>query len=444
MFISKMSLPRRTFLRGAGVAVALPLLDAMVPALSAIAKTAARPTPRMGFFYVPNGMVMPDFVPATTGKNFEISPILRPLEAFKDQLVIVSGTSNTAIEKDGVGSGPHTKCGGVWLHGSPLKRTEGADIHAGTTVDQLAARELGKDTQLTSLELALESSLTVGNCTGGYSCAYINTFSWRTPTTPLHMENNPRAAFERLFGDGVAGAARVAQLQQNRSILDWVTQEMTGLQKKLGPVDRTTVSEYLDAIRDVERRIQKAEQQTDVSETALEAPLGIPSNFQDHFRLMADLQVLAYQADITRVTSLQIAREQSERTYTELGADTGHHEISHMGSVERTVMNGKINTHHLQLFSYIVDKMRKTPDGDGTLLDHSILLYGAGMGDGGRHSPHNLPVVLVGGGAGQLEGNRHIAAPLDTPFMNVGLSILHKVGVNVDSIGDSTGEIAGL
>jgi hypothetical protein len=444
MFITKMSLPRRTFLRGAGAVIALPLLDAMVPALTATAKTAAKPAPRMGFFYVPNGMYMPEFVPKTVGKNFEMPSLLRPLDAFKDQVVVVTGTANTAIELDGVGSGPHTKCGGVWLHGNPLKRTEGADIHAGTTVDQLAARELCKDTQLTSLELALESSLTVGNCTGGYSCAYINTFSWSSPTTPLHMENNPRAAFERLFGDGVAGAARVTQLQQNRSILDWVKQEMTGLQQTLGPRDRTTVSEYLDAIRDVERRIQKAEEQTDLSEAALTAPLGIPPVFEDHFRLMADLQLLAYQADITRVTSLQIAREQSERTYAQIGADTGHHEISHMGTPERTLMNAKINTHHVGLFAYLVDKMRKTPDGDGSLLDHSLLLYGSGMGDGGRHSPHNLPVVLVGGAAGRLEGNRHIAAPLDTPFMNVGVSILHKVGVNVEKVGDSTGEIAGL
>ncbi len=443
MFITKRSLPRRTFLRGAGAVIALPLLDAMVPALTAAAKTPAKAATRMGFFYVPNGMYMPHFVPKTTGKNFELPSILNPLEAFKNQMTVVSGTANAAIERDGVGAGPHTKCGGVWLHGSPLKRTEGADILAGTTIDQFAARELCKETQLTSLELALESSLTVGNCTGGYSCAYINTFSWSSPTTPLHMENNPRAAFERLFGDGVAGAARVAQLQQNRSILDWVTKEMTGLQKGLGPSDRSTVNEYLDTIRDVERRIQRAEQQTDVSETALMAPLGVPAVFEDHFRLMADLQLLAFQADITRVTSLQIAREQSERTYAQLGADTGHHEISHMGSVERTMMNAKINTHHMSLFAYLVDKMAKTPDGDGSLLDHSILLYGAGMGDGGRHSPHNLPVLLVGGGAG-LEGNRHIAAPLDTPFMNVGVSLLHKIGVNVEQVGDSTGEIAGL
>ncbi len=441
MIITKAVLSRRTLLRGAGATLALPFLDAMIPALSA----AAKPVPRFGVFYVPNGMYMPNFVPKGEGMSFEFSPILSPLEPFRDQLVAVSGLANLQAEAMDVGGATHTRCHAAWLSGCRPKRTEGGDIQAGTTLDQIAAKELGKDAQLLSLELALEPSYVVGNCEAGYSCVYVNSSSWRTPTMPLPMENNPRAVFERLFGDGTSGPARLEQLRANRSILDWVTEEITSLQHTLGQGDRATVSEYLDAVRDVEQRIQRAERDADTSPTALAAPIGIPASFEEHATLMFDLQFLAYQADITRVATFQIGREQSARSYPQLGVDGAHHEISHFGKdPDKIAQNTKINAYHVQLFAHLVEKMRSTPDGDGSLLDHALFLYGCGMGDGQDHSPHNVPVLLVGGGCGQLRGGRHLTPTVDTPFMNVGLSLLHKLGVAVDSVGDSTGPLGDL
>jgi len=445
MFITKKSISRRTALRGMGVTLALPLLDAMTPAFKAQSKGAAAALPRMGFFYTPNGVTLSHYLPKTTGADFEITPILKPLESVRDQMVIVTGLANSQADPLDLGSGPHTRCQAVWLNGCRTKRTEGADVRAGTTIDQLAAQELGKETPLVSLELALEPNFTVGNCEGGYSCTYINTFSWRTPTMPLPMETNPHAVFERLFGDGGNAAARRAQMRKYQSILDSVRDDIARLEGKLGPQDRTVVGEYLEAVRDVERRIQKIERSALNSPLEFEKPLGIPDSFDEHAKLMFDLTFLAYQADITRMVSFQIAREMSTRSYPELGVPEAHHDISHHGDTpEKMAKNTKINTYHMALFAQLVEKMRNTRDGDGSLLDHSMLMWGSSMGDGSRHVPRELPTVLVGNGYGRLKTGRHIRAAVDTPMMNFGLSLLDKIGVELESVGDSTGRLADL
>jgi hypothetical protein len=443
MFISKISLPRRAFLGGIGATLALPFLDAMTPALSAMAATSAKPQMRLGFFYTANGVTMAHWRPKGVGSQFELSPILNSLAPFKDQVVVISGLANTAADVKDVSSGPHTRCQAAWLSGVAPKRTEGTDIQLGKTLDQYAADELGKDTPLTSLELALEPNFVVGNCDNGYSCVYQNTFSWRSPTIPLPMENNPRVVFERMFGDGSKAAARIKQMRQDRSILDAVTEDMKRLLGTLGPGDRNTVEEYLAAVRDVESRIHRSEKRAAYApEATIERPLGIPVAADDHAKLMIDLQFLAYQADITRVVTFQVSREQSQRTYPFIGVPNGHHEISHhMDQPARMALNSKINAYHVSLMGHLAEKLKGTPDGDGTLLDHTILMYGAGMGDGDVHSPHDLPFVLVGGGCGQLKGGRHLEAKLDTPLMNVGLSVLEKAGIPAERIGDSTGRL---
>jgi hypothetical protein len=443
MIITKISLPRRTFLRGMGASIALPLLDGMVPALSAISKTAANPVQRLGFFYVPNGMYPGSFHPVGQGKNFELSPILTPLAPYRDQMIAITGLSNAEAAIGG--GGPHTRAHAVFLNGTAPKATEGADIQAGTTIDQYAARVIGADTPLPSLELALEPN-SFGICDNGYSCVYVNTFSWRTPTTPVPMENNPRVVFERMFGDGGTPAVRLAEMKNDRSILDWVTDDLTRLQRRLGAGDRARIDGYLDAVRDVEKRIQRTETQSLNSPTKLATqPIGIPDDFEVHAKLMFDLQFLAYQADVTRVATFQIAREQSARTYPSIGVAESHHNVSHHNNQpDNIAKNTKINTYHMSLFAGLVEKMRATPDGDGTLLDHAMLLYGSGFGDGNVHMPRNMNVVMVGGGCGQLQGGRHLAAPMDTPMMNLGLSLLDKVGVHLDKLGDSTGRLADI
>jgi hypothetical protein len=444
MIITKASLPRRTFLRGVGATLALPLLDAMVPALSAFAKTAAKPPVRLGFAYVPNGLILSEFLPKTDGAGFELPRILKPLAAYQDKLTIVSGLANAAGDALDASSGPHSRVSGCWLSGMRPRRTEGADIQAGTTIDQYAAQGLGKETPLASLELALEPNFMVGNCEGGYSCSYINTLSWRTPTMPLPMETNPRVVFERLFGEGGDGQVRLRQLKMERSLLDSVTEDLARLKRSLGVADQGTVNDYLDAVRDVEHRIQRTEQRNTASPEAVDGPLGIPDVFEDHARLMFDMMLLAYQSDTTRVVTFQIARELSLRSYTYLGVPEAHHDISHHGNRAEAVEKcARINEFHMGLFAHLVKRMAETPDGDGSLLDHSMILYGAAMGDGNLHVPHNLPIALLGGG-GQLRGNRHVRAKFDTPFMNLGLTLLDKVGVEVDRIGDSTGRLAGI
>ena len=441
MMITKMALSRRMVLRGLGATIALPLLDAMVPALTVASQTAAKPAMRMGFYYVPNGMYTPNFFPKTVGSDFEMSPILAPLEPFRKNMLVVSGLANMNAESND-GGGQHTRASAVWLNGMRPKRTEGADIQAGMTVDQHAAKYLSKDTQLLSLELATEPNYMVGTCSTGYSCAYVNTFAWRTPTTPLPMENNPRVVFERMFGEGGDAAARKAAMQKDRSILDAVNEEITSLRASLGPQDRNAVSEYFDAIREVERRIEKAEQHA-TSVPTVEQPLGIPTSYEEHLDLMFGLQKLAFQADITRVVNFQVAREQSVRTYPQIGVPGAHHDMSHhQRNPERIGANTKINIHQISFFAKFAESLRNTPDGDGTLFDHVVLMYGAGLGDGDLHEPHNLPTVVIGGGGGKLKGGRHIQAKYDTPLMNLGVSLLDLVGVPDDSVGDSTGRLA--
>ena len=448
MIINKLALPRRTFLRGVGATLALPLLDAMVPALTALGRTAAAAPLRLGFVFVPNGLILREFLPQTEGRGFDLPRILAPLAPFREQLTIVSGLANAAGDALDASSGPHSRGSGCWLNGMRARRTEGADIQAGKTIDQFAADALGRETPLPSLELALEPNFMTGNCEGGYSCAYINTLSWRTATLPLPMETNPRVVFERLFGEPGDEAGRAAQLKIDRSILDGVSEDLARLQAELAPADRRTVSEYLDAIRDVEHRIQQTERRAaDAPEIEADAPLGIPPVFEDHARLMFDLLLLAWRADITRVSTFQIARELSHRAYTELGVPEAHHDISHHGNrAEAVEKNTRINEFHMGLFAHFVERMRDTPDGDGTLLDNVITLYGASFGDGNLHVPHNLPVALVGGGGGTLETGRHMKAKFDTPFMNLGLSLLDKVGAGagVEGIGDSTGRLTGI
>lgn len=444
MIVTKMALPRRTFLRGAGVTLSLPLLDAMVPALTASSRTAANPVPRLGIWGTANGVHAPHFRPSGEGLN-EMSPVLAPLARFRDQTLVVTGCSNSAADTKDTGGGPHARGAGAFLSGARPYRTEGADIQAGKTVDQYAADVLGADTQLSSLELSLESSF-IGNCDQGYSCAYINTFSWRTPTTPNPMENNPRIVFERLFGDGGTVSARLGQMRKDRSILDWVSNDINRLQKLVGPSDRRTVTEYLDTVRDVERRIQRSEEHsatTPLPESA--RPVGIPDSFDEHFDLMVDLQALAFQADVTRVITLQTSREQSGRVFPYIGVPDSHHVCSHNAGDPRKIDGyTKINTYFMQKFASLAEKLRSIPDGDGSLLDHSILFWGSTLGDGDLHSVHDLPAVFVGGGCGKLQGGRHVKAPFDTPFMNLWLSMLDKLGAEVPRIGDSTGRLAGV
>lgn len=443
--ITRKSLPRRTFLRGLGVSMALPLLDSMVPAFAAIRDTAARGAKRLGAFYVPNGVEMRAWTPAVEGTGFGLTPILQPLEPFRDQLFVLSGLADkVAVPLPGEGIGDHARASATWLTGVRVKKTEGPDIRAGVSVDQIAAQFLGKETQLGSLELALDSVEVLGACDAGYSCAYANTISWRTPTTPLPMENNPRAVFERLFGasDSTDAATRLARMKQDRSILDFVTGEVAGLNQKLGSTDRLKLGEYLEAVRDVERRIQTAETQGSRELPVVDQPMGIPDTFQAHSRIMFDLLALAYQTDLTRVGTFMFGKEVSGRSYPEIGVPDGHHACSHhQNDPIKLEKLAKINAFHMQQFAYFVDKLRHTPDGDGSLLDHSILVYGSGISDGNIHFHLDLPTVVVGGGAGTLKGGRHLRYKDDTSITNLYVSVLDKLGVPVETFGDSTGKL---
>jgi hypothetical protein len=440
MIITKKSLARRTFLRGVGATIALPFLDAMVPALNGA--TAAKPVPRLGFFYVPNGIYPPDFHPAGNGgTNFTFSPVLLPLEPVREHVTVLSGLCNL-----NTGGGGHTTGNSGWLNGTPSKKTEGSDISAGKTLDQYAADTLGAATILRSLELTTESSIVAGLCELGYSCTYRNSTSWLTPTTPLPHENNPRLVFERLFGSEATPAARARELANDRSILDAVSEEMTRLQRRLGIGDQRMVNDYMSSIRDVEVRIQRIERNQENAVAAnFMQPVGIPDDFREHVQLLFDLLWVAYQGDITRVSCTQLSRENSARTYPWIGVNSGHHGITHHGHDPVKIANVvKIDTYHVSLFRDFIQKMRDTPDGDGSLLDHSILVYGSGLGDGNIHSMSNLPLVVAGGGIGNLKGGRHLKYSSDTPLMNAGLTLLDKVGVHLDSIGDSTGRLSDL
>ena len=445
MFISQKHLPRRTVLRGLGASLALPLLDGMVPAYAALRKTAANPVRRLGACYVPNGMEMRAWTPAGEGREFELSQILRPLEPFRSQLNVLTGLADkVAVPRPGEGIGDHARASATFLTGVHVKKTEGADIRAGVSMDQIAAQQLGAETQLASLELGVDSVETLGACDAGYSCAYTNTIAWRTATTPLPMENDPRAVFERLFGstDSTDAAARLARIRQDRSVLDYVGDRVAGLQKTLGPGDRTKLDQYFDAVRDIERRIQRAEEQSDREIPLFEQPAGIPDTFEAHSRLMFDLLALAYQTDLTRVGTFMLSREVSGRAYPEIGVPDSHHGCSHhQNDPAKLEKLAKINTFHMQQFAYFLDKLQSTPDGDGTLLDHSVLIYGSGISDGNIHFHMDLPIVMVGGGGGTLKGGRHLRYANDTPLTNLYVSVLGKLGMPVEQFGDSTGKL---
>jgi hypothetical protein len=442
MYISKMALPRRTFLRGMGVTLALPLLDAMVPAMSLLAKSAASPVKRLGFVYTPNGATMSSWTPTGEGALAELSPTLSPLEKFKQHVFVPTGLSQKQAESFGDGNGEHSRGQTVWLSGVHPKRTEGADVQGGITVDQIAAQTISKDTPLLSIEMALEQNYLVGNCDNGYSCVYWNTISWRTPTTPLPMEVNPRVVFERMFGDGGTPSQRLAQIREDRSILDSVKDSISGLQSRLGAGDRTRLSEYLDSMREIERRIQVAEKQSGESPIALpDRPVGAPEAYDDHAKLMFDLAALAYQADITRVFTLLLGREQTNRPYPFIGVPEAHHSISHhQNDPVKLAKAAKINTYHVSLLAYFAERLNSIPDGDGTLLDHSMVLQGSGLSNSDQHSHIDLPLVLVGG-AGGVKGGRVLRHPVDTPMNNLLVAMLDRVGVPPEKFGDASGEL---
>ena len=437
MIITKKALPRRTFLRGAGVTLALPLLDAMIPSFSDAA--VAGPVRRLGFVYIPMGCNWFQFFPKEVGKLTELSPTLSTLTPVLNQVTVIS---NLEL-KNSYSPGNHATSNSGFLSAARAKMTEGADYELATTVDQIAAKQLGKQTPLPSLELAVDATTPIGACDGGMSCIYETSLSWSSPTTPLPAEANPRVVFERLFGDGGSAADRLAALREDGSLIDFVSDDIAHVQKKLGPGDRTKLSQYLDTVREIERRIQKAEQQTANSAAPdLTRPIGVPSAYGDHAKLMFDLQALAMQADITRVITFQLAREASTRTYPEVGVPEAHHPTSHHGNdPEKLATLAKINAYHVSLFAYYLEKLKSTPDGDGSLLDHSMILLGSGMGNPDVHNHVNLPIVVAGGGAGKLKGGRHIKYEEPTPLANLHLTLLDKVGIHLDSFADSKGTI---
>jgi hypothetical protein len=440
MIITKKALPRRTFLRGMGATVALPLLDAMVPSMTALAATPAKPVRRLGFVYMPMGAHIPEWTPPGEGTLRELSPSLRSLAPVLDQITVI-----TNLELKNAYPGTHATSNAAFLSAARAKWTESTDYYLGTTVDQIAAKHIGSETRLPSLELAMDLLTTVGQCDNGYACVYQNNLSWSSPTTPLPAEAHPRIAFERLFGDGGSAAERLAELRKSSSLLDWVREDISRLQKKLGPSDRTKVTQYLDSVREVERRIQKAEAETADSRLPdLDRPVGVPAAYQDHARLMFDLQVLALQGDVTRVITFQLAREASTRTYPEIGVPEPHHPLTHNGgNPEQLAKVAKINAFHVSLFAYFLEKLKSTRDGDGSLLDHSLYLYGSGMGNPDVHDHVNLP-ILVAGGAGKLKGGRHIRYAEPTPLANLHLTMLDRAGVRLDAFADSQGKIKEL
>jgi hypothetical protein len=452
MFISKLALPRRTFLRGVGASLALPLLDAMVPAGVAMAQTAANPVRRLGFVYMPNGVArnftgINYWTPAGEGTSFELSPILSPLAPFRDRLVVISGLAQHQADAfDDGANGDHTRGTSSWLTGVHPKRTEGADVRNGVSADQIAAATMGRDTALPSLELAIDLNFLAGQCENSYSCAYMNTLAWRSPSSPLPTENNPRIVFERLFGDGGTPVQRQAQARENRSILDSVVEDFGRLQRTLGPADRSTVTDYLDAVREVERRIQRVEGGGSGSELPdLLRPAGIPDRFDEHVKLMYELQWLAFRADLTRVVTFMLGRELNFRTYPEIGINEGHHGLSHhQDNPAQLAKYARLGTYQAELFSWFLEKLQSTPEGDGTLLDHSLFLYGAGLSNPNLHAHYDLPLAVIGGSAGRLKGGRHLMYRAETPMTNLLLSMLDKAGVRTDTLGDSTGRLEGL
>jgi uncharacterized protein DUF1552 len=442
-FITKVHLTRRTLLRGLGATLALPVLDSMIPALSAVATTGAAAVKRLGVFYVPNGMSMPYWFPKTEGPLTEMPPTLQSLAAFKDRVLLCGGLADEPANRV-KGGGDHARSAGTFLTGVPFKLTSGADVFGSISMDQIAAKQFSRETQLASLELGIESNAMLGSCDGGASCAYTNTIAWSSETTPLPIENDPRAVFERLFGTSGSTdkVARLARIEQDRSILDFVGQQINSLQRRIGPGDKVRVTEYLDSVRDVERRIQMAEQQNSRELPVVDQPIGIPADYAEHARLMMDMLALAYQTDLTRVSTFMLAKEVSGRSYPEIGVADSHHPVSHHqdepAKLERLY---KINEYHFRQFAYLVDKLSKLPDGDGNMLDHTLFLYGTGISDSNTHFHDDLPIALVGGKAAGIRGGRYIRYPKGTPLTNLHVTILQNMGVPVEQIGDSTGTV---
>ncbi len=444
-FITKSSLPRRTFLRGAGAAVALPLLDAMTPAL-----TQPAPLPRrIGFIYLPNGVAMNFsginyWTPRGEGSSFELSPILAPLAPFRERLSVISGLAHHQADAlDDGANGDHTRATSSWLTGVHCKRTEGADVQNGVSADQLAADVLGRDAVLPSLELSIDLNFLSGQCENSYSCIYLNTLSWRSPTAPLPTENNPRLVFERLFGDGGTAAQRAAVARENRSILDSVADDFVRLSKTIGSADRVQVDEYLESVREVERRIQAAESLGAAGELPrLERPRGIPERFDEHVSLMYELQWLAFRSDLTRVVTFMLGRELNFRTYPEIGITEGHHGLSHhQDRPEQIEKLARLNTYQTDLFAAFLARMAATPEGDASLLDRSLFMYGASLSNPNLHAHYDLPIAWIGGDPSEHDFGRHLIFPSETPMTNFLLSLLDKVGVHADVLGDSTGRL---
>jgi hypothetical protein len=444
MFITKKHLSRRTFLQGMGASVALPLLDSMVAAQTPVRATAAAPKTRFASFYVPHGATMDKWTPAGEGTGFAFTEILKPLEPFRDRINIVSGLAHPYVAGAGgadVSAGAnHTRAAAVFLTGSVPVR--GPQAHLGVSADQVAARHIGQDTPLPSLELSIEES--VLSCEASFSCAYRNSISWKSPNQPLPMQNNPRLVFEKLFGDGSTDAERRGRRQDTRSLLDSVMGQLATLQKDLPPADRRRLDQYLEDVREIERRIQRAEAAAREDVTLPDVPAGVPAAFADHLKLLMDLQVIAFQSNITRVSTLMFARELSSATFPETSIRDPFHNLSHhsndRGNMDRFA---QLNTYHMTKFAYFVDKLKATPDGDGSLLDHSLVLYGSSLSDGNQHNFSPLPIVLAGGASGQLQGGRHLRFPKDTHMSNLLLAMLNKLGVRLDAFGDST-EIASV
>jgi len=446
MIITKTHLSRRTMLRGLGAAIALPLLDSMVPALTAAAKTAAAPIRRFGVFYVPNGMSMPYWFPKKEGALTEMPPTLRSLEELKDRVLLLGGLADESANLV-KGGGDHARSAGTFLTGVPFKFTSGADVYGSVSMDQIAARELEKETQLASLELGIETNAMLGNCDGGSSCAYTNTIAWRNPTTPLPIENDPRAIFERLFGTSGSTdkSARMARIERDKSILDFVSSEIGSLGKIIGPRDKVKIDEYFEAVRDIERRIQMAERQNTRELPVVDQPAGVPSDYAEHARLMMDLLLLAFQTDMTRISTFMLAREVSAHSYPEIGVSDSHHPLSHhQDEAAKLERLHKINEYHFQQFAYLIKKLAAQPEGDGKMLDYTLFLYGTGISDSNTHFHDDLPIALIGGKNAGIRGGRYVRHPKGTPLTNLHVTILENLGVPVEKFGDSTGRLTTL
>ena len=446
MIVTGKRLSRRTILHGLGASLGLPLLDAMSPALASTTRGGMIDRPvRLAFAYIPNGVTFPEWKPAKTGSDYEFTRILKPLEPFRRDLFVLSGLDHHQANALGDGGGDHARAGACFLTGVHPKKTDGADIEGGVSIDQIIAREIGTKTRLGSLELGCEDSRTVGNCDSGYSCAYTNSISWRTPTVPMPPETNPRIVFERLFGDedpSLSEAERTRRALMRKSILDVVAERTKSLLADLGPADRRKVDEHLTAVREIEKRIETAEHDDRDFNPGIEKPVGIPVEFIDYAKLMYDLQVLAFQADLTRVTTFMLGREGSVRAFPEIGVNDPHHPLSHHRNLPEMIEKiTKINCLHAELFGYFLEKLKSTPDGDGSLLDHSMVVYGSAICDGNSHSHENLPVLLAGRGDGRLKPGRHIEFAAGTPMTNLYLSLMERMGVREEKLGDSTGKV---